>query len=210
MGKLQLITEFYAGKDVFMTGGTGFMGKVLIEKLLRSCPDVGTIHLLVRGRKGKTPAQRVEQLKENPLFGRLKTENPAALNKLNAIEGDVSEIGLGLTKESLKSLENVEIIFHVAASVRFDDPLKDAIIMNARGTREVMIFGENLKNLKICVHVSTTYCNPDQKSIEEKLYPAPADWQSSIKIAETLDQDILDIFTEKYVPFYEFQTLFDD
>ena len=30
------IQQFYQGKTVFITGATGFMGKVLLEKLLRS------------------------------------------------------------------------------------------------------------------------------------------------------------------------------
>lgn len=34
------VVEFYKGKNVFLTGGTGFLGITIIEKLLRSCPDV--------------------------------------------------------------------------------------------------------------------------------------------------------------------------
>lgn len=34
------VTEFYAGKNVFITGGTGFLGIALIEKLLRAAPNV--------------------------------------------------------------------------------------------------------------------------------------------------------------------------
>lgn len=36
------IQEFYKNKNVFLTGGTGFLGIAIIEKLLRSCPDVST------------------------------------------------------------------------------------------------------------------------------------------------------------------------
>lgn len=46
------IPAFYAGRSIFITGATGFMGKVLIEKLLRSCPDIENIFLLMRPKKG--------------------------------------------------------------------------------------------------------------------------------------------------------------
>lgn len=48
----QYIPAFYAGKSILITGATGFLGKVLIEKLLRSCPDVREIFLLMRPKKG--------------------------------------------------------------------------------------------------------------------------------------------------------------
>lgn len=56
------IQEFYAGQSVFITGGTGFMGKLLIEKLLRSCPGIAFIYLLVRPKKEKDVHQRIEEL----------------------------------------------------------------------------------------------------------------------------------------------------
>ena len=35
------IKKFYAGKKVLLSGCTGFLGKVILEKLLRSCPEIG-------------------------------------------------------------------------------------------------------------------------------------------------------------------------
>ena len=39
------VRQFFAGKGVFITGGSGLVGKVLIEKILRDCPDVGRTYL---------------------------------------------------------------------------------------------------------------------------------------------------------------------
>lgn len=60
--KLSPIQEFYYGQTIFITGGTGFMGKLLIEKLLRTCPGVTSIYLLVRPKKGKDVHQRTEEI----------------------------------------------------------------------------------------------------------------------------------------------------
>lgn len=54
------IGEFYRDRSVFITGATGFMGKVLVEKLLRSCSRVKHIYLLMRPKRGKTIQTRLE------------------------------------------------------------------------------------------------------------------------------------------------------
>jgi hypothetical protein len=48
MGKIR---EFFSGKNVLVTGATGFCGKVLVEKLLRSCEDIGKVYVLIRKKK---------------------------------------------------------------------------------------------------------------------------------------------------------------
>nr|XP_054762145.1 uncharacterized protein LOC129268642 isoform X2 [Lytechinus pictus] len=42
------VGDFYAGKTLMITGATGFIGKVMLEKLLRCCPDIRKVFLLVR------------------------------------------------------------------------------------------------------------------------------------------------------------------
>lgn len=53
--------QFYQNKSVFVTGGSGFLGKVVIEKLLRSC-QVDSIYVLIRSKKGKDIATRIEDI----------------------------------------------------------------------------------------------------------------------------------------------------
>lgn len=109
------------------------------------------------------------------------------------------ELNLGLSEEDRALLiEKTNIIFHVAASVRFDDPLEKAIIINTRGAREVCKLALEMKNIDVFAHVSTTYCNTDKQIIEEKLYPPHADWREAIEIAEKVDPYILKVFTPKY------------
>jgi len=56
------VSESFAGKTIFITGGSGFLGKVLIEKILRKCPDIEKIYLLLRPKKGCSPKQRIETI----------------------------------------------------------------------------------------------------------------------------------------------------
>lgn len=59
---------------------------------------------------------------------------------------------LGLSDEDRQTLiKNIHIIYHGAASVRFDDSLSQALIMNTRGTREVCLLAQQMKELKVSV-----------------------------------------------------------
>lgn len=56
------IETFFRGKSIFITGATGFVGKILIEKLLRSFNEIETIYLLIRKKDRETPAKRLQKL----------------------------------------------------------------------------------------------------------------------------------------------------
>lgn len=60
--KISQISEFYSETSIFITGATGFLGKLLLEKLLRSCCDVKCIYLLLRPKKGKSIEKRFQEL----------------------------------------------------------------------------------------------------------------------------------------------------
>jgi fatty acyl-CoA reductase len=81
------------------------------------------------------------------------------LKKIVALPGDCAELGLGLSASDRQLLEErVSIVFHTAASVRFDDSLKSAVLMNTRGTREIMMIVRNMKNLKVnCINISVKF-----------------------------------------------------
>lgn len=69
------IPEFFAGRDIFITGGTGFMGKVLMEKLLRSCPNINKIFMLSRPKKNVAAQDRIESIKKLPVKRKKKKFN---------------------------------------------------------------------------------------------------------------------------------------
>ena len=62
------IGDYYAGKSIFITGATGFLGKVLIEKLLRSCPKVENIFCLIRSKRRKNAKERLRELLEDKVI----------------------------------------------------------------------------------------------------------------------------------------------
>lgn len=61
------VRAFYKGKNFFITGGTGFVGLCLIEKILRCIPDSGKLYLLMRPKKGKDISERLQEFPKNPV-----------------------------------------------------------------------------------------------------------------------------------------------
>lgn len=66
-GEYTSVKDFYMGRSIFITGGTGFMGKVLVEKLLRSCSGIKNIYLLMRPKKGQNVQERLQELLNAPV-----------------------------------------------------------------------------------------------------------------------------------------------
>ena len=61
------IADVFNGKTIFITGGTGFMGKVLVEKILRNCCGLKKMYLLLRNKKGVDPKDRLQKIFESPV-----------------------------------------------------------------------------------------------------------------------------------------------
>ena len=187
------ITNFYSGKTVFITGGTGFLGVCLIEKLLRSFPDLKNIYLLLRPKKGKQIEERLEEIRKNSVFNKFKEENKSHLfDKLIAVAGDVGEENLGLSSaDRLTLVEDVQIVFHSAATLDFEADLKSTTRINLLGTRRVVELCQEIRDLKALVHVSSAYVNSVLQEADERVYSPPFDVKELLKLVENLDDATL-------------------
>nr|QLI62001.1 fatty acyl-CoA reductase 11 [Streltzoviella insularis] len=186
------VPEYYAGKTIFITGSTGFMGKVLVEKLLRCCPDLSKIYMLMRPKKGQSCKERLNDFVNCRVFGRIQKEYPHTLNKLKLIQGDILAEDMGLSNDDREELQReVQIVFHCAACVRFDMGLRDALNLNTVGTKRVLKLVEDMKNIEVFLHVSTAYCRCELQQLEEKLYPSKHRPQHIMECCSWMDDDLL-------------------
>ncbi|RZC33010.1 fatty acyl-CoA reductase -like, partial [Asbolus verrucosus] len=178
------IRKFYDRQNVFITGGTGFMGKVLTEKLLRST-NVATIYILIRTKKGKDAQTRLKEMLNDVLFEKLQSECSNFKDRVIAIPGDCTLPDLGLEVANQETLiTDTNIVFHVAATVRFNENIKLAYDINVKGVENLVNFCKRMKMLKSLVHVSTAFCNCHLDSIEEKFYGYPLHYEKIEAILE--------------------------
>uniref|UniRef100_A0A8D3DJ94 Fatty acyl-CoA reductase n=1 Tax=Scophthalmus maximus TaxID=52904 RepID=A0A8D3DJ94_SCOMX len=194
------IPEYYAGKNVLITGATGFMGKVLLEKLLRSCPEVKAVYVMVRSKAGQSPQARIADMINCKLFEKLQDEQPGFAEKIVAVSSDLTLPELDLSKEDQSVLaEKVNIVFHCAATIRFNEPLKDAMQLNVLATQKMLALAHTMKHLEIFLHVSTAYANCDRELIEEVVYPPPVDYRRLIDTLDWMDDDLVSTLTPKLI-----------
>lgn len=79
------------------------------------------------------------------------------------------ELGISLQDRTLL-MQRVNVVFHSAATVRFDEPIKVAVNLNTRGTERIIDLCKGMLNLVSLVHVSTAYSNADIRDIQEMVY----------------------------------------
>ncbi|XP_058057958.1 fatty acyl-CoA reductase 1-like [Anopheles bellator] len=180
------ISEFYRDKVVFVTGGTGFIGKIVVEKLLRTC-EVKEVILMVREKKNTQPEQRIKALCSSPIFERLAKKQPNYRDRIRVVEGDLEKPNYALNPDVMSYLkEYTHIILHIAATVKFDEEMIKAININLGGTRTALEIGRQAKNLQSFVYVSTAYSNSYDEYIQERVYNVDCDPE---KILAHLDDE---------------------
>ncbi|XP_077300095.1 putative fatty acyl-CoA reductase CG5065 [Arctopsyche grandis] len=189
------VGDWFKTRSILITGATGFLGKVLVERIASVAP-VNKMYLLLRPKKGRNVKERLDDVLNSPLFDGLRDTYPERLANICAVKGDVLQEGLGLSDQDLQELiKECNVVFHCAANVRFDQKLKGAVITNTLGTKRVLQLAKQMTNLDAFVHVSTAYCHCDRKVLEEVSYPAPHDPDKIIDMVSWMDQDMLTTIT---------------
>ncbi|WP_100333997.1 SDR family oxidoreductase [Bacillus alkalisoli] len=127
--------------NIFLTGATGFLGGKLIRQLL----DKGhSLHILARN------IDKAERL--------IESVSSKEQHNITIYKGDITGKNLGLTNEAILNLtNNVDVFYHLAALVKFDEELRDTLMnINLQGTKEALAVAKKL-GVKKFFHVSTAY-----------------------------------------------------
>ncbi|ORZ25509.1 male sterility protein-domain-containing protein [Absidia repens] len=190
------VVEYYANKNILLTGSTGFIGKATLWKLIYSLgQSIGRIYLLIRNgntRRSKMgrPKDRIKnEILNNKAFISLRHTMGASVfdaiieKKIIPISGDIISPDLSMSFEDRENvMEHVNVVFHCAATVDYRERLDLSLETNTLGTLRLMDLADECVHMghihffflvEAFVHVSPAYLNmnlPDGR-IQERVYP---------------------------------------
>jgi long-chain acyl-CoA synthetase len=157
------VRQALAGKHVFVTGTTGFVGKVVLALLIAEVPALRRITCLVRPKHGFSSAMaRAEsEIFASPCL-RVALETPGVeagvLAKVRVVQGDLGFERLALSDEDWQTLtveDPVDLVLGCAGMVDFSPPLDHALVVNSFGPKRVHDFAQAVG--ACFVHVSTCF-----------------------------------------------------
>ena len=117
-------------RTVFLTGGTGFIGKQLVKELAKE--DV-KILLLVRSKIKQHAFSRKRHLKKEVM---------------HFIEGDLTKIDLGLSAEDKERVLKTDVIIHAGGPMDIQATSKEAASVFLNGAKHISELAKSIHQLK--------------------------------------------------------------
>lgn len=164
------------GKTVLLTGVTGFMGKVVLEQLMRRSAElqIETVYVLIRRKRGTSPAKRFRyEVLASECFSRLADDWE---RRVEVVAGELTEPRCGLSAEAYERVtDKTTHIIHCAASVDFHLPIAQAASANITSALNMLQLARKSGKLVHMVDTSTAYVTPTDGTgkLLERLSPLP-------------------------------------
>jgi long-chain acyl-CoA synthetase len=158
-------SEIFRGRNVFILGSTGFVGKVLLSMLLDRFPELGRAYVMVRRGSGTDSETRFWQsVVTSPAFDPLRARHggPEGLaaflrQKVTVVDGDITVTNLGLPEEEAQRVaQDIDVLINSSGRVTFNPPLESALKTNVEGTRNVIAFAKRMRRPAL-IHTSTCF-----------------------------------------------------
>ena len=132
------------GKNILLTGATGFLGIHVLKELIEKTGPDTTIWCLLRSKGSITPERR---LKEMLVYYFEKDYRSLLGTRIRALEGDITK------PESMEGLSKIDMVFNCAANVKHFSKGTDIEDINYGGVKNLVALCQ--KNGAYLVHVST-------------------------------------------------------
>ncbi|KAI3976380.1 hypothetical protein MKX01_042916 [Papaver californicum] len=163
--ELNGIVQSLDNKSILVTGSTGFLSKMFVEKLLRVQPNMKQLFLLLRPADASSATQRLHNdVTGKEVFRVLRKKHGVRFDsfiaeKVTPVFGDIGLQNLGINDSALinKMHKEVDIVANFAATTSYDERYDVALDVNTMGAKHVLDFAEKCDNLEMILHISTAY-----------------------------------------------------
>ena len=172
------VRKSLGGKRVMLIGVTGFIGKVWLANTLMDLPEIGKLYLLIRRQKSSPAQKRFEKMIEgspvfDPVFEKYGDRLGALLaEKIEVVEGDVSQPGLGLDSETAARLRtDLDLIINSSGLTDFNPDLREALAVNVDPAYHLIEFIRGSDHSAL-LHLSTCYvAGQRDERVSERVRP---------------------------------------
>ncbi|AES88362.2 putative alcohol-forming fatty acyl-CoA reductase [Medicago truncatula] len=157
--------DFLKGKTILVTGTTGFLAKVFVEKILRIQPDIQKLYLLIRASNTELASHRMQnEVFQTDLFRVLRDKLGGGFNsfiskKVVAVAGDAAVENLGIKDNTILNVmfEEIDLIVHSAGTTNFNERFDISMGVNTMGALHVLNVAKKCRKINVLVHISTAY-----------------------------------------------------
>jgi alcohol-forming fatty acyl-CoA reductase len=176
-------TPAAGGPHLLLTGGTGFLGQALLERVLSHHPTT-QVTLLLRPRGSATAADRLDRLLTRPVFSRWRKQvGVDAVRQEVAARVRVVDADLG-TRDATALPPDLTAVVHAASTVSFDPPIDEAFRTNVQGVVDLYDAVDRSGSAPHIVHVSTAYVAGARRgSVPERTLDHQVDWRTELAAA---------------------------
>lgn len=159
--------------EILLTGGNGFLGKVVLALLLDRYPHLKHLHVLLRAGRNLSAQERFDaEIMESPVLASLVERRGERFvrQKVSVWPGDVSRPDCGLDPSARVELaERVRLIIHCAGRVEFFPPVDESLQTNVDGVENILALAKR-SGAKL-LHVSTCFVSGESDGLVEETEP---------------------------------------
>ncbi|KAJ5763626.1 hypothetical protein N7533_002307 [Penicillium manginii] len=181
-----MVWDYYDGKVLFVTGGTGFIGTTLLYRLLsQAAPE--HVYVLCRGGYERAKAKWTEML--SAPVAKVLTQS----NRMTILDGELGDTAtMNLPDDDLQMLkQKVHILIHAASSIALNNSLRELDYTVIAPTVCLAQYALKFVNLERFVFLSTAYVNAhlwmasktSDVAVEERVYPLGSNDENPLETA---------------------------